>query len=103
MLADQIVSLRKRAGMSQLQLSEILNIGPSTIGMYEQGRRTPSIETLIQMANLFEVSLDYLLTGREARYWLTTEKDAAEQVTCPCGQCYLYHNLSGTGNRRNQI
>ena len=66
MLSNQIMILRKAAGMSQSQLAKKLNIGPSAVGMYEQGRRTPAVDILIKMANLFEVSLDYLITGKEA-------------------------------------
>ena len=65
MLAEQIASLRKQAGMSQQQLANKLMVVPSTIGMYEQGRRTPSIDILIQMAEVFQVSLDFLITGGE--------------------------------------
>ena len=84
MLADQIAKLRKKAGMSQLQLAEKLNIGASAVGMYEQGRRTPSIEVLIQLANLFEVSLDYLITGRESAYVKVGEGDKYSRCICPC-------------------
>jgi transcriptional regulator with XRE-family HTH domain len=31
--------------------------------MYEQGRREPSVETLVELSQLFGVSLDYLITG----------------------------------------
>ena len=65
MLSKQIAQLRKNIGMSQAQLAKQLNISPSTIGMYEQGRRVPALDMLITMANLFNVSLDYLVTGSE--------------------------------------
>lgn len=81
MLANQIMFLRKREGMSQLQLASKLNIGPSAIGMYEQGRRTPSIDLLIDMANLFGVSLDYLITGKEYT------GSAVDNIVHPCYPC----------------
>lgn len=84
MLANQIIFLRKQAGMSQLQLARKLNVGTSAIGMYEQGRRTPAIEILIRMAELFEVSLDYLITGTERVNAKTDAKDAVSQCSCPC-------------------
>lgn len=87
MLANQIMMLRKKAGMSQLQLAKKLNIGPSAIGMYEQGRRTPDIEMLIKIADLFEVSLDYLITGKEISESVRDEKDLALQASCPCRAC----------------
>lgn len=65
MLAVRIAQLRKSRGMSQLELARLLNISPSAEGMYEQGRRTPSLEILINMSALFHVSLDYLITGTE--------------------------------------
>lgn len=87
MLANQIMILRKASGMSQLQLAKKLNIGPSAVGMYEQGRRTPAVDILIEMANLFEVSLDYLITGKEAPGERTDNKAAVKQFTCPCRPC----------------
>ena len=68
MLSKQIVQLRKKKGMSQSQLAKALGISPSAIGMYEQGRRVPTLDIIIAMAQLFEVSLDYLLTGTESCY-----------------------------------
>ena len=95
MLANQIVFLRKRAGMSQLQLAQELNVGPSAVGMYEQGRRTPSVDILIDMANFFDVSLDYLITGTESPHTVAGIKDSAWQSCCPhkvCGCCFHQRN-----------
>ena len=87
MLANQIMNLRKKAGMSQLQLAEKLNVGPSAIGMYEQGRRMPAVDMLIKMANLFEISLDYLITGRENASFGADKIDSVTQALCPCTEC----------------
>lgn len=65
MLAVRIAQLRKSYGMSQLELAKSLHISASAEGMYEQGRRTPSLDVLIEMSLLFHVSLDYLITGAE--------------------------------------
>lgn len=65
MLPCRITLLRKSKGLNQSQLAKKLHVSPSTIGMYEQGRRTPNIDILIQMSKIFNVSLDYLLTGSE--------------------------------------
>lgn len=64
MLGARIAALRREAGMSQAQLAKKLDISPSAMGMYEQGRREPSMETLVAMARVFHVSTDYLLTGK---------------------------------------
>lgn len=87
MLANQITILRKEAGMSQSQLAKKLNVGPSAVGMYEQGRRTPVIDILIQLSKLFGVSLDYLITGSETLNSTTCEKDIVPQLFCPCMTC----------------
>ena len=65
MLSKQITYLRKNNGMSQSQLAAALNVSPSAVGMYEQGRRVPDLPTLISISRLFDVSLDYLVTGKE--------------------------------------
>ena len=63
MLRKQIEFLRRKKGWSQSELANRLHISPSTIGMYEQGRREPPIDILIAMAKEFDVSIDYLITG----------------------------------------
>ena len=63
LLGKRIAALRSSKGLNQKQLAEKLNISPSAIGMYEQGRREPSLDRLVAIAGVFEVSTDYLLTG----------------------------------------
>ena len=63
MLGARIAALRKRLGWNQAELADRLKISPSAVGMYEQGRREPSADTLVAMARVLGVSVDYLLTG----------------------------------------
>ena len=56
--------LRKAAGLSQSELAKLLKISNSTIGMYEQGRREPSLEILTELSRIFGVSLDFLVLGK---------------------------------------
>ena len=59
--------LREEKNMTQAELGKALEISPSAIGMYEQGRRTPDIPTLKKIASYFNVSLDYLLGNAPAK------------------------------------
>ena len=63
MLSTQIKTLRRKKGWSQAELAERLHISPSAVGMYEQGRREPSIDTLIALSKEFDVTIDYLVAG----------------------------------------
>ena len=53
--------LRCRASLTQAELGEQLNITASALGMYEQGRRMPSLGTVVAISEFFGVSCDYLL------------------------------------------
>lgn len=64
MLGLRIALLRRSAGMSQQEMAQKLKISASAVGMYEQGRREPSVQTLSDMARLFGVSIDFLVTGK---------------------------------------
>ena len=63
MLGARIAALRRSAGWNQAELARRLQISPSAVGMYEQGRREPSADLLVAMARVLGVSVDYLLTG----------------------------------------
>lgn len=64
MLGARIALLRRQAGLSQRALAAALRVSPSAVGMYEQERRVPSTALLVEMARLFGVSTDFLLTGQ---------------------------------------
>lgn len=63
MIGARIAALRRQAGLSQADLARKLAISPSAMGMYEQGRREPSLRLLGEMARILGVSTDYLITG----------------------------------------
>lgn len=56
--------LREQKKLKQKEIAEILHIAPSTYGGYELETSEPNINTLIQLADYYDVSLDYLV-GRE--------------------------------------
>ena len=64
MLGQRIALLRRQAGMSQAELASRMGVSASAVGMYEQGRREPSVEGLIALSDILQVSTDYLLTGK---------------------------------------
>ena len=64
MLGQRIALLRRQAGMSQAELASRMGVSASAVGMYEQGRREPSVEGRIALSDILQVSTDYLLTGK---------------------------------------
>lgn len=63
-------NLREERGLSQQGLADALNVKRSTIGNYEQGTRSPDMETLELIADFFNVDMDYLYgkTGIRNKY-----------------------------------
>ena len=62
----KLQELRLARGMTQAEVAEKLGISKSAIGMYEQGRREPDLETVIKLAEFFSVSVEEMLGLREA-------------------------------------
>lgn len=85
MFQKRLKELRKEKKLSQEELGEIMNISGRTISYFEAGERTPSPEILNKLADIFNVSVDYLL-GRtslrldEAEQILILVKDLPEQA-----------------------
>lgn len=57
----RLKQLRKARGISQLKLAIDLEMSQNSISRYETGKRQADYETLIKIADYFNVSLDYLL------------------------------------------
>lgn len=60
-----IKSVREQSGMEQKELATILGVAIPTLGNYEAGRREPPLDILCAVADLFDVSLDMLIRGKE--------------------------------------
>ena len=63
-MGERIAKLRRSIGLSQATLAKMLGLSTSTIAMYEQGRREPSVSIIIALADTLGVTIDYLLTGQ---------------------------------------
>ena len=60
-LAEKLAISRKNNKLSQSQVAKHISVSSSAISAYELGEVTPSLETLIKLADLYHVSADYLL------------------------------------------
>jgi len=60
MIGDRIREARRAAGVSQAALGETLGISQVWLSQWETGKRTPSVEWLVRLADHFGVSMDWL-------------------------------------------
>jgi transcriptional regulator with XRE-family HTH domain len=60
-LTDKILKLRKENGMSQEELAEKLNVSRQSVSKWESAAAYPELDKILQLANLFGVTTDYLL------------------------------------------
>lgn len=64
MFSKRLSELRKKKGFSQYKLADELGFSRGQVANYEQGTREPDYQTLLKIAEFFNVSTDYLL-GRD--------------------------------------
>ena len=64
-MAERIIKLRKQNGLSQEQFGEKLNVSRQAVSKWESGQTTPDLEYIINMCELFNITTDYLLLGKE--------------------------------------
>lgn len=60
-LARRIRFLREKKRISRRTLGELCGLSKNMVGLYERGEKMPSVEALVDLADFFEVSTDYLL------------------------------------------
>ena len=61
MLSKRIYELRMSFGLTQVQLAQNLNVTKQTVSNWENDNIQPSIDMLIKLSKIFNVSTDYLL------------------------------------------
>lgn len=75
MFGDRLKELREESEMTQEQLGKILNVTKQTISNYENGDNEPTLDTLVKISDIFNVSLDYLLCRTRQKPNLQVENE----------------------------
>ena len=57
--------IRKKKNLNQQKVALDLNVSREALSHYENGKREPSLNMLVIMSKYFNVSIDYLITGKE--------------------------------------
>ena len=82
-LADTLRKFRKEAGMTQEQLAEALGVTTGAVYKWENGRSTPDVRLLVEIADLFGISvdalLDYKVRSKDRAHIVERLKAAARQ------------------------
>ena len=92
--AERIKQLRKKKGISQSELAELIGVKNNTVSTWERGTRKPDFEALNLLSDYFEVSFEYILGSsdkEEARVKPT--QDELDQLALSALADDLYDNM----------
>ncbi|PWM72240.1 MAG: XRE family transcriptional regulator [Bacillota bacterium] len=95
MFGNNLKNLRNEAQVNQKALASQFRVTQATISSWENGRTAPSFEQLIQIADYFDVSVDYLIgrTNIDNNYVYNPQKDIAD----------ILELLQQTDNREREV
>ena len=65
-VANRLLELRKKSGMSQEELADKLGISRQSVSKWERAESSPDTDNFIALAKIYNVSLDELLLGKES-------------------------------------
>jgi len=79
-IGRKTAELRMRAGISQQRLAEMLGVSRPTITQIEQGKRKVSVDELVKLSEIFNLSVDNLLCLKEEPEIILTESQKVKKV-----------------------
>ncbi len=100
--AKIIKKLRKEQGKTQDEIAKDMRVSKSTIAMWETGKRLPSPELYEQIADYFNVDIDYLYGRSEIRQKIHYDPDGHELYSLrpdESGLLEIYNSLNKSGMR----
>lgn len=74
----KLKELRQEKGLTQKELATMVKLNQTAIGKYERGELEPNLDMLKQLADIFDVSVDYLL-GREDDFGVVKRESPADK------------------------
>lgn len=83
--SQRLKKLRKERNLTQVELANMLNYGYTAIANYESGRNKPRMQDIIRIANILDVSIDYLIGNSDIEY--TPKNLWHKKIYTQCKQC----------------
>ena len=80
-VGERIKELRQKANLTQAELADKMGFTSQTVSNWESGSREPDISALAKLSSLFNVSLDYLLLGKEEETIGLDDMDAEKRLS----------------------
>ena len=74
-IGSNIVACRKRLGLTQAGLADKMNYSDKAVSKWERGESMPDVLTLMQLADILGVTVDYLLSGKDDRVLASNAND----------------------------
>ena len=90
-LGSRIKTLRKEKGLTQQRLAELINVTKVSVCCYENGSRTPNLETFLDLVSVLDTTPDYLL-GMDVK--VVAEEDEKYSVILPKQDIQIIKELS---------
>ena len=78
--ADKLIQLRKQKGWSQEELAEKLDVTRQSVSKWESAQSIPDLERILQISEMFDVSLDYLLKENNDKFDSVTNVDEKSEA-----------------------
>ncbi|WP_271814128.1 helix-turn-helix domain-containing protein [Clostridium beijerinckii] len=80
MLRERIKELREDAGLKQEDIAYKLNIGRSTYANYESGATEPNVAILMDLSNIYNVSIDYICCNTDIKMNFYKDKKICKYI-----------------------
>ena len=101
-LAEKIMTLRKKNGWSQEELAGKLGVSRQSVSKWESGMSIPDLDKILMMSEIFEVSTDFLLKDEieqdEEYIWIMDRRNVIRNFF---GE--EFKPSDNVGDRRNEI
>ena len=88
--SERLASARKENGFTQSDVAEKLNVSFQAVSLWERGETTPEIDKLVDIASIYQVSLDWLLTGKAEERVLFDFQDTLSERLFNEDRMYTY-------------
>ena len=89
-LSDRLANARREKNLTQREVAEKLNVSFQAVSLWERGETSPDIDKLAELASLYHVTTDWLLTGIEKENVFIDFQDSLSDRLFDEGRMYTY-------------